>query len=151
MGWLELGLQIATMALLAGAMPLVFRLERALTAARRDRAALEESATGITEATRLAEAAAIRLRAAAEGAGRQVAERLAAAEPVRDDLRYLAERAEGLADRLDGLIRAARPLSPAEALATEPAPPTAAEAPGASRAERDLLRALTLGLGVGRS
>jgi hypothetical protein len=98
----------------------------------------------------MAEAAMVRLRAAAELAGRQVAERVAVAEPLRDDLRFLAERAEGLADRLEALVRAARPLAAAAApsapgLAGAPAaqPEGAAEAtPSHGEAERDLLRTL---------
>src|SRR5690348_7292476 len=109
MSWLEWTLQLAVVALLVAAMPFVLRLERQLSALRRDRGALEGGAAGLNEATRMAEAASLRLRAAAETAGRQVAEKLAAAEPLRDDLRYLVERAETLADRLDGLVRAARP------------------------------------------
>jgi hypothetical protein len=140
MGWLEWLLQLVTVLLLAAALPLVLRLERTLAAVRRDRAALEGSAGNLTEATRLAEAASIRLRAAAEGGGRQLAERLAAAEPLRDDLRYLVERAEALADRLETLVRAARPLAQD--------PPAAEEMPaeaGRSQAERALLRALRMG------
>jgi hypothetical protein len=57
---------------------------------------------------------------------------------MRDDLRYLVERAEGLADRLDGLIRIARPMA-----AIEPA------AAGQSQAERDLQRALVQGRQAG--
>lgn len=136
MGWLEWLAQLAVILLLAVALPLVLRLERALAAVRRDRAALDGSAGSLTEATRLAEAASIRLRAAAEGGGRQLAERLAAVEPLRDDLRYLIERAEGMADRLEALVRAARPL--AQDLPEPPAP----EESGRSQAERSLLRAL---------
>ncbi|MDO9709359.1 DUF6468 domain-containing protein [Paracraurococcus lichenis] len=139
MGWFEWLLQLAVVLLLAVALPLVVRLERALAAVRRDRAALEGSAGNLTEATRLAEAASIRLRAAAEGGGRQLSERLAAVEPLRDDLRYLVERAEGLADRLEALVRAARPLAQDP---PEPAPPAEA---GRSQAERALLRALRAG------
>jgi hypothetical protein len=68
-----------------------------------------------------------------------VAERIAAAEPLREDLRFLTERAEALADRLDAAVRAARPA------AAEPD----ASAPK-SAAERDLLRALALGRGAPR-
>lgn len=132
--WLVQGLVVA---LLAGAMPFVLRLERELRALRRDRAALDGSAAGLAEATRLAEAASLRLRASAESAGRQVAEKLAVAEPLRDDLRYLVERAEAMADRLDGLVRTAR-VSPAAAAPAEPVT--------RSRAERDLLKALAQGL-----
>jgi Domain of unknown function (DUF6468) len=144
MGPLEWVLQLVVAGLLLAAMPFVLRLERELRALRRDRGALEGSAAGLAEATRLAEAASLRLRASAETAGRQVAEKLAAAEPLRDDLRYLVERAEALADRLDGLVRTARTGGSR--------PPAAAEAPaeaptaGRSRAERDLLQALTRSL-----
>ena len=141
MGWLEWMLQLAVVALLLGAMPFVLRLERELRAVRRDRGALDGSAAGLTDASRLAEAAAIRLRATAETAGRQIAEKLAAAEPLRDDLRYLVERAEALADRLDGLVRTARPNAGAPGL---PMVPAEAVQPAPSHAERDLLRALRL-------
>lgn len=136
MGWLEWSVQLALIGLLLGAMPFIIRLERALASVRKDRLSLEASAAGLSDATRMAEAASIRLRASAEGAGRQVAEKLAVAEPMRDDLRYLVERAEGLADRLDGLVRTARPM----AAAAEPAP---AAMPAQSQAERDLLRVLS--------
>ena len=141
MGLAEWLLQIVVVGLLGLALPYVLRLERELRALRRDRAALDGSAAGLAEATRMAEAASLRLRAAAEASGRQVAEKLAVAEPLRDDLRYLVERAEALADRLDGQIRAARQGMQA------PVPePVEAASPARSRAERDLLRALTQAL-----
>jgi hypothetical protein len=145
MSWLEWGLQLAVLLLLGGALPFVFRLERALTALRRDRAAIEGGAASLAEATRMAEAASIRLRASAEMAGRQVAERMAAAEPLREDLRYLVERAEGLADRLDGTVRAARPLATEAAVAAEPP-----ASPGRSRAEQELMRVLARGAAARR-
>jgi hypothetical protein len=140
---LEWVLQLVLLLMLGAAIPFALRLERALREIRRDRGALEGSAQGLGEAARMAEAAMVRLRASAELAGRQVAERTAAAEPLRDDLRYLVERAETLADRLEGLVRAGRPLA-AEA-------PRAAEAaPLQSQAERDLVRALALGAARGQ-
>jgi hypothetical protein len=140
---LEWVLQVVLLLMLGAAIPFALRLERALREIRRDRGALEGSAQGLGEAARMAEAAMVRLRASAELAGRQVAERTAAAEPLRDDLRYLVERAETLADRLEGLVRAGRPLA-AEA-------PRAAEAaPLQSQAERDLVRALALGAARGQ-
>jgi len=144
MSMLEWGLQVVLLALLGAAIPFALRLERALRDIRRDRGAMEGSAQGLSEAARMAEAAMVRLRASAELAGRQVAERTAAAEPLRDDLRYLIERAESLADRLEGLVRSGRPLV-AET-------PRAPEAPLQSQAERDLMRALALGAqkGAGR-
>jgi hypothetical protein len=61
---------------------------------------------------------------------RQVNERVAAAERLRDDLGYLLERAEALADRLEAAVQAARPL--------------AGGAAPRSDAERELIRALGL-------
>lgn len=139
MSMLEWALQLALLGLLGAAIPFAVRLERGLREIRRDREAMEGSAQGLSEAARMAEAAMVRLRASAELAGRQVAERTAAAEPLRDDLRYLVERAEALADRLEGLVRAGRPMA-AEV-------PRATEAPLQSQAERDLMRALALGAG----
>ena len=139
MSMLEWALQLALLGLLGAAIPYAVRLERGLREIRRDREAMEGSAQGLSEAARMAEAAMVRLRASAELAGRQVAERTAAAEPLRDDLRYLVERAEALADRLEGLVRAGRPMA-AET-------PRATEAPLQSQAERDLMRALALGAG----
>jgi enamine deaminase RidA (YjgF/YER057c/UK114 family) len=143
--WLAQG---ALLALLAVAVPLAWRLERQIAALRREGQAVTSGAAGIAEATEAAEAALARLRATAEQAGRSVAERVAVAEPLRDDLRYLSERAEALADRLDGLVRAARPLGAGErAPERAPDPPPLRAAPPVagmprSEAERELLRAL---------
>ncbi|MFB9969031.1 DUF6468 domain-containing protein [Pseudoroseomonas cervicalis] len=138
MSLLEWGLQAALVLALFAALPMALRLERALTALRKDRAALAATVQGFTDATREAEAAIARLRAAAEGAGRGVAEQVAAANALREDLRYLSDRAEGLADRLDAGVRAARPAADAPARA----PLAAAPATPRTRAEQDLLRAL---------
>jgi len=135
---LEWVLQLVLLLMLAAAIPFALRLERALREIRRDRSALDSSAQGLGEAARMAEAAMVRLRASAELAGRQVAERTATAEPLRDDLRYLIERAEALADRLEGLVRAGRPM-------VNEAPRAPETAPLQSQAERDLLRAISLG------
>jgi hypothetical protein len=164
MEWL---LELALLVLLAATLFHAIRLERALGVLKRDRAALETLVDGFNSSTRTAELGIERLRAAAEGAGRQVERQAETASGLKDDLLFLIERGERLADRLDQLVRAARPLAPAPAASAMPAaapPPTAAEAdaeetaaepadplpplrPGAgprSQAERDLLRALRL-------
>ncbi|PZW41296.1 hypothetical protein C8P66_1213 [Humitalea rosea] len=135
---LEWGVQALLLGLLGVALPFLLRLERQLRAIRAERGAMADGEAGLRQASEAAESAALRLRAVADGAGRGLAERVAKAEPLRDDLRFLTERAEALADRLDGLVRAARPLAPARAVAAEP--PQAERVP--SQAERDLMRAL---------
>jgi hypothetical protein len=139
------------------------RLERALGVLKRDRAALAELVQGFNDATSQAEAGIDRLRGAADGAGRQIARHVESAVALKDDLIFLTERGEKLADRMDGLVRAARGMTdrmpePARAAPSFAASPAAAPAPVApaladpaeeeprvrSQAERDLLKALRM-------
>lgn len=152
--WLEWGLQLTLLVLLGAAIPFAVRLERALREIRKDRSAMDTSAQGLSEAAAAAESAILRLRATAELAGRQVQERVTTAEPLRDDLRFLIERAETLADRLDSLVRAGRPMAgheapPAPAATRTTREPQSDDSPLRSQAERDLLRALSIGTGKG--
>jgi hypothetical protein len=138
------GLEAALAVLLAATLWYAVRLERRLGVLRRDNAALEALVAGFNDATARAEASTTRLRAAAEGAGRQVAEQVEAAGRLRDDLLFLLERGEQLADRLDTVVREARGTL-AERSAPRPAPVPAGEAEQPrvrSQAERDLLQAL---------
>jgi len=147
------------------------RLERALGVLKRDRAVLEELVEGFNDSTRQAETGIERLRSAADGAGRQMARQIETAQRLRDDLSFLAERSDKLAERLETAVRAARMVGDAGVLQgafTQPAPPPGAQLPAAqtpapprpppvalvaersveaeprlrSQAERDLLRAL---------
>lgn len=133
MNALEWVVQITVIGLLAATLPMAWRLDRMLRAVRADRAALEQGANGLGEASRLAEAALMRLRATTELAGRQVAERVAGAETIREDLRYLVERAETLADRLEAAVQQARPMAGSAATPSQAV---------RSEAERELIRAL---------
>jgi hypothetical protein len=143
--WIATALLVA---LLLALLPIGWRLERRIGTLRHEGSGLKEGAESLVQATSAAETALARLRATAEGAGRAVAERVAVAEKLRDDLSFLVERAETLADRLDGLVRNARPLA-AEAPPAPPPPPLptipatgGAAVAALSQAERELLRAL---------
>lgn len=138
----QLGLELVLVALLAATLVHALRLERALGVLKRDRAALEELVAGFNASTKQAESGVSRLREAADGAGRHLARQIEQVRRVEGDLGFLIERGEGLADRLDPLIRAARPLT---APATPAAAPASVEEPRLrSQAERDLLKALRL-------
>ena len=148
MEWL---LEIALVGLLAATLFHALRLERALGVLKRDRAVLEDLVTGFNASTRQAEAGIDRLRDAAEGAGRQIARQIGAASGLKDDLVFLTERGERLADRIDALVRSGRPLAvePARPMAAQPvglpsADTERAEARVRSQAERDLIKALRL-------
>lgn len=157
---MEWMLEIALTGLLALTLFHALRLERALGVLKRDRAALGELVQGFNDATNQAEAGIERLRDAADGAGRQIARHVEAAAALKDDLMFLTQRGEKLADRMDALVRASRGIverapeapraaAPTFAPPTAPAPAAAlAEAEDATRvrsqAERDLLKALRM-------
>jgi hypothetical protein len=162
MGNAQIALELVLILLLAATLFHALRLERALGVLKRDRAVLEELVAGFNESTRQAEAGVQRLRAATEGAGRQIARQIEQAQRLRDDLNFLTERGDTLAERLEGNVRSARMMADQNAMAPTlvaqnagpalPSPasvmPFAAEPPQAagprlrSEAERDLLRAL---------
>jgi hypothetical protein len=108
MGNAQLLLEGALVLLLGITLFHAVRLERALGVLKRDRAVLEELVAGFNESTRQAEAGVERLRAATDGAGRQIARQIEQAQRLRDDLAFLGERGERQAERLEGAVRAAR-------------------------------------------
>jgi hypothetical protein len=137
-------LELALIALLAATLFHAVRLERALGVLKRDRVELQELIVDFNASTHHAELGIERLRAAVDGAGQQIARQVDAALSLKDDLTLLIDRGDRLADRLDSLIRAGRPLaSPAPHL-TVVADADAAEPRVRSQAERDLLKALRM-------
>ena len=161
MEWL---LEIALVVLLAVTLFHAVRLERALGVLKRDRVTLEELVSAFNSSTAAAEQGIDRLRHAADGAGHQLARQIDSAGGVKDDLQFLTERGNRLADQLDHLVRAAKPLvrgapfgppseprgyafGEAKAGASDnvvvmPASAEAVEGRIRSQAERDLLKAL---------
>ena len=114
---------------------------------KRDRASLESLVVGFNTSTHHAESGIQRLRAAADGAGRQIETQLSKTISLKEDLAFLTERGDRLADRLDTLVRTARPLaqdrtSKADARADKNS--ETAKERGASQVERDLLQALRM-------
>jgi hypothetical protein len=143
--------ELILIVLLVATLVQAVRLERALGVLKRDRSALESLVAGFNSSTRQAESGIERLRAVADGAGRQIERQVAASVSLKDDLSFLTERGDRLADRLDHLVRAARPLaaeSAAPAAVTElrpvQAPLRATAKPPRSAAEQGLLQALRL-------
>ena len=141
MGSMEWLLEIVLVGLLCLTLLHAIRLERALGGLRRDRSALGEAVAGFDTSTRQAEAGLGRLQGLAADAAQQVAKGIERAAALKDDLVFLSERGEQLADRLDALVRTGRALD----TSAHPAPhrPAPAEPPKVrSQAERDLLKAL---------
>lgn len=128
-------LDLTLIVLLALTLFHALRLERTLGMLKRDRASLETLVAGFNIATAQADAGALRLREAADGAGQQIAQQIEQAAALKTDLAFLAERGERLADRLDQQIRAVR-------AATETRPAEGEQKRARSQAERDLIHAL---------
>jgi hypothetical protein len=150
-------IELILVAMLAATLFHAVRLERALGVLKRDRATLEALVAGFNASTMQAENGIERLRATADGAGRQIARQAEAAIALKDDLAFLMERGERLADRMDTLVRSSRPLVsdtgsshppsmflPSATDTTEPSRPDPVEPRVRSQAERDLLKALRM-------
>ena len=116
MGSAQWVLELALLLLLAATLFHALRLERALGVLKRDRAVLEELVQGFNESTRQAESGIERLRVAAEGAGRQMSRQIESAQILRDDLNFLADRSDRLAERLEAAVRSARMFADRTAL-----------------------------------
>jgi hypothetical protein len=144
MSGMEWILEVALIVLLAATLFHAIRLERALGVLKRDRVVLQELVAGFNTSTHQAEVGVERLRAAADGAGMQIARQVDSAMSLKDDIALLTERGERLADRLDALVRAGRPIAvETPRLAVVPDSATA-EPRVRSQAERDLLKALRM-------
>ena len=156
MGGAQFLLEGALVLLLGATLFHAVRLERALGVLKRDRAVLEGLVTGFNDSTRQAEEGVAHLTAATEGAGRAIARQIELAQRLRDDLTFLTERGERLAERLETGVRASRMAADQAAMAGQqpsfglravPAGFVAEAEPAAgarlrSEAERDLQRAL---------
>lgn len=134
MSGLDWGLELVLVGLLALVLLHAIRLERAVTALRRDRGELGAAVAGFDSSAREAQVGLGKLRHLTTEAADEIAGRVATATALRDDLAYLTERGGQVADRLETLVRAGRG---AAALRSE-IPAKAAPKPVRSSAERDL-------------
>jgi hypothetical protein len=137
---MESTLDIILIVLLGATLFQAVRLERALGMLKRDRASLEALVAGFNASTNQAENGIARLRMAADGAGRQIEGQITKSTELKDDLAFLNERGDRLADRLETLVRAARPVT-----LERPVVQQEGSRPKAiSQIERDLLQTLRM-------
>ena len=106
-------------------------LNRKLSALRKSREELSKVVNSFNEATMRAEAGIPKLKKATTEANQTLKDRVDKAQTLRDDLAFMIERAEELAARLEGAVRAARvegtpALAPNTYAAATPAPVSAA-------------------------
>jgi hypothetical protein len=107
-------------------------LNRRLAAWRQHRGEFERVIAEFNRSAARAEAGVERLKAASEQTGKTLQQAVTKGQSLRDDLAYLIERAEPLADRMTGSVRAARTRR------DEPAPAASALAQKVEAAEREM-------------
>lgn len=112
-------LDVAIILLLVPTIIYAVILNRRLSALRNSRDELAKVVGNFNEATMRAEAGIPKLKKATLEANNALQERVEKAHSLRDDLAFMIERAEEMADRLDGSVRAGRN---AEAAPVPPAP-----------------------------
>jgi hypothetical protein len=160
MDW-RLVLDLVISVLLVATIGYAIALNNRLGSLRRNRSDLAKTIVAFNEATLRAETAIPKLRRAAEEAGGALQERVEKAQSLRDDLAFMIERADTMANRLENAVRSARvEVRPTAGPVVQPRPAAGAKAAqqatvaaaGAasegvdaderSEAERELLRAL---------
>ncbi len=144
MGGMDWLLETLLIVLLGLTLVHAVRLERALGGLRRDRTALGEVVAGFDSSTRQAEAGLDKLHSMTQETAMQLVRKLEGAAVLKDDLAFLADRGEHLADRLEQLVRAGRAIdAPHQRELVGTVARTEPELPRPrSKSERDLLQAL---------
>ena len=94
--------------LLVATIGYAITLNNRLTALRRNRDQMAKIIASFNEATVRAESSIPKLRRAADEAGNGLQERVEKAQSLRDDLAFMIERADTMANRLETAVRSAR-------------------------------------------
>jgi uncharacterized protein YoxC len=128
-------LELVLIALLGATLFYALRLERIIGVLRRDRVGLGDVLATIRAALDDAQAGIEALRSMADGTGRALTRDIEAARQAQQDLQFSLDRLEGVAAKVEAVIKSGRTL------ASDDAP---ASAPAYSKAERDLLKVLRL-------
>lgn len=107
MDWKVL-LDLVISGLLVATITYAVRLNTRLGQLRKNRDDLAKIIVSFNEATVRAESSIPKLRKAAEEAGAGLHERVEKAQSLRDDLAFMIERADAMANRLENAVRSAR-------------------------------------------
>lgn len=108
MTYYTLVLDVIIAALLVATIVYAGMLNRRLNVLRKNRDEMAKLISQFNEATVRAETSIPKLRKAAEDAGQGLQERVEKAHALRDDLAFMIERADTMADRLENAVRTGR-------------------------------------------
>lgn len=107
MDW-KIILDLLVSVLLIATIAYAVTLNQRLTQLRRNRDEMAKIIVSFNDATVRAESSIPKLRKAAEDAGMALQERVEKAHSLRDDLAFMIERADTMANRLENAVRSAR-------------------------------------------
>ncbi|HTH17885.1 MAG TPA: DUF6468 domain-containing protein [Magnetospirillum sp.] len=107
MDW-KIILDLLVSVLLIATIGYAVMLNQRLTQLRKNRDDLAKIIVSFNEATVRAESSIPKLRKAADDAGHALQERVEKAQSLRDDLAFMIERADTMANRLENGVRSAR-------------------------------------------
>jgi hypothetical protein len=104
----KVALDIVVSLLMIATIGYAVMLNNRLAALRKNRDDLAKVIINFNEATVRAESSIPKLRKAAEDSGSALQERVEKAQSLRDDLAFMIERADTMANRLENAVRSAR-------------------------------------------
>lgn len=140
MASLELLINLVIIALLIPMIVYAYNLNKSLNALRQNQKSLAQLVAALNDATFKAENSIPKLKSATEHSSEGLKEVVDNAKELKNDLLFINERADSLADRLENVISTSRTI-PAQPTATPPVDePTPADDRAA--AELELLKAL---------
>ena len=105
---ISLFIELIVVALLSAVIFFTLRLNKHFQMLQKNRAELARQLSGFAHSTERAEAAIQQVRLSTNESAQQMEELLQRAEMLKQDLGYLVDRGNGLADRLEGGIRQGR-------------------------------------------
>ncbi len=141
---LELIINLAIIALLIPTIIYAYKLNKNLSLLRQNQSSLSKLISSLNEATYKAENSIPKLKSVTEHSSEGLKEVIDSAKNLKDDLTFINERADNLADRLENVISAGREIKPAVPAGRQPSAPFAEDKNEDSRslAEMELLKAL---------
>ena len=138
----ELLLNLAIVLLLVPTIVFTYRLNRSLKTLRENQSSLAKLVQSLNEATFKAENSIPKLKSVTESSSTGLKGVVDSAKTLKDDLMFINERANNLADRLEGVIKDTRTLPDNKTPKNSVKEPPASIDDERSLAEMELLKAL---------
>ncbi|MBQ8465808.1 MAG: hypothetical protein IJ545_07360 [Alphaproteobacteria bacterium] len=110
MGSFELVINLLIIALLIPTIIYAYRLNKNLTILRENQSSLSRLISSLNEATVKAESSIPKLRNVTEQSSQNLQDVVESAKSLKDDLTFINERADNLADRLENVIHDGRQI-----------------------------------------